>query len=338
MTSRQDEVLDAAAGLHDLLNGYWRTQVVCTAARLGVADLLAGGPLTLGEIAVECGVPCSNLARLMRALVGLGVCTVGAEGYRTTALGRAMEAGAAGGAYERALVTAEVYYPMWAELTDCLCRSGSAVEMRPAGELTAGPEFLSALFDRTAEDLAEPEAKRVAATCELPERAVVVDVGGRSDALLTEMLRAHPDCRGVLYDLPGGTDRARSSLDDAGLAARTDVAEGDFLIEVPGGGDVYLLSFVLHAWDDDHAVALLRAVRAAMHPGARLLIVERPLPVEGEDAEIGSLHDLHMLVTTGGRERSEAEYVALLGAAGLGRAATIDTGGRNGVIEARPVG
>ena len=106
MTSRQDGVLDAAAGLHDLLNGYWRSQVVCTAARLGVADLLAGGPLTLGEMAVECGVPCSNLARLMRALVGIGVCTVGEEGYRTTALGRAMEAGAAGGAYERALVTA----------------------------------------------------------------------------------------------------------------------------------------------------------------------------------------------------------------------------------------
>jgi hypothetical protein len=249
-----------------------------------------------------------------------------------------MEAGAAGGAYERALVTAEVYYPMWAELTDCLCRGGSAAEMRPTGELTAGPEFLTALFDRTAEDLTEPEAKRVAATCELPDRAVVVDVGGRSDALLTEMLQAHPGCRGVLYDLPGGTDRARSSLGDAGLAARTDVAEGDFLIEVPGGGDVYLLSFVLHAWDDDHATAVLRAVRAAMHPASRLLIVERPLVAEGEDAEVATLHDLHMLVTTGGRERTEDEYVALLGEAGLARTATIDTGGRNGVIEARPVG
>ena len=337
MTSRQDGVLDAAAGLHDLLDGYWRTQVVCTAARLGVADLLAGGPLTLGEMAVECGVPCSNLARLMRALVGIGVCTVGEEGYRTTALGRAMEAGAAGGAYERALVTAEVYYPMWAELTDCLCRGGSAVEMRPAGELTAGPDFLTALVDRTAEDLTESEAERVAASYELPARAVLVDVGGRSDALLAEMLQAHPDCRGVLYDLPGGTERARSSLADAGLAARTDVAEGDFLTEVPGGGDVYLLSFVLHTWDDDHAVALLRSVRAAMHPGARLLIVEQPLPVEGEDVEVASLHDLHMLVTTGGRERTENEYVALLGAAGLGWTGSLDTGGRNGVIEARPI-
>ena len=340
MTSRQDEVSDAAAGLHDLLNGYWRSQVLCTAARLGVADLLAGGPLTLGEMAAECGVPGSNLGRLMRALVGLGVCTVGEEGFRTTALGRALEAGAAGGAHERALATAEVYYPMWAELTDCLCRGGSAVDLRAerrTGELPGGHDLPSILFDRPADELSEPEAKRVAATYDVPARAVLVDVGGSSDALLAEMLRAHPDCRGVLYDLPGGTDCARSSLADAGLAARTDVAEGDFLTEVPGGGDVYLLSFVLHAWDDDHAAVLLRAVRSAMHPAARLLVVERLLPVEGDDAELASLHDLHMLVTTGGRERSADEYVGLLGAAGLRCTGSIETGGRNGVLEARPV-
>jgi hypothetical protein len=339
VTSRQDEVLDAAAGLHDLINGYWRSQVVCTAARLGVADLLAGGPLTLPEMAAECGLAPSNLGRLMRALVALGVCTVGEEGYRTTALGRALEAGAAGGANEWALVTAEVYYPMWAELTDCLFRSSAAdVRVaRPTGESPGSADVLSMLFDRTAEDLTEPEAKRVAATYELSERAVLVDVGGSSDALLAEMLQAHPDCRGVLYDLPGGTDRARASLTDAGLAARTDVAQGDFLTEVPAGGDVYLLSFVLHTWDDEHASALLRAVRAAMHPGARLMIVERMLPVEGDDVEMATLHDLHMLVTTGGRERTEDEYVALLAAAGLRYTGSIDTGGRNGVIEARPI-
>lgn len=337
MTSRQEELLDAAAGLHDLINGYWRSQVLCTAARLGVADLLAGGPLTLPEMAAECGVPRSNLGRLMRALVGLGVCTVGEEGYRTTALGRALEAGAAGGAHEWALVTAEVYYPMWAELTDCLCRDSSADDLRPRGEVSGSHDVLSVLFDRTAEDLTEPEAKRVAATYDLPERAVLVDVGGRSDALLAEMLRAHPDCRGVLYDLPGETDRARSALTDAGLAVRTDVAEGDFLTDVPGGGDVYLLSFVLHAWDDEHAATLLRAVRTAMHPGARLLVVERLLPVEGDDAALASLQDLHMLVTTGGRERSGDEYVALLTSAGLRYTGSVDTGGSHAVVEARPI-
>lgn len=340
MTSRQDEVLDAAAGLHDLLNGYWRSQVLCTAARLGIADLLAGGPLTLGEMAVECGVPRSNLARLLRALVGIGVCTVGEEGYRTTALGRAFEAGAAGGAHERALVTAEFFYPMWTHLADCLCRGGSAVDVQTgwsAVELPGGPDVLSTLFDRPAQDLTEPEAKRIAATCELPDRAVIVDVGGSSDALLAEMLRAHPDVRGVLYDLPGGTERARSPLSDAGVAERTDVAEGDFLSEVPSGGDVYLLSFVLHAWDDEHAAALLRAVRRAMHTGSRLLVVEQMLPADGaEGAELASLHDLHMLVTTGGRERTEAEYVELLATAGLRCTGAVDTGGPGGVLEARP--
>ncbi|TCK21639.1 methyltransferase [Pseudonocardia endophytica] len=340
MTSpRQEQVLDAAAGLHDLLNGYWRSQVLCTAARLGVADLLAGGPLTLVEMAAECGLSRSSLGRLMRALVGIGLCTVGEEGYRTTALGRAFESGATGGAHERALVTAEFFYPMWAHLADCLCRSSSAVDVRSGWsgvDLPGGPDGLSSLFERVAPDISEPEAKRIAATRELGERGVVVDVGGSSDALLGEILRAHPGIRGLLYDLPGGTDRARTSLADAGLASRTDVAEGDFLAEVPAGGDLYLLSFVLHSWDDEHALTLLRAVRTAMHPGARLLVIEELLPDDEQDGELASLHDLHMLVTTGGRERTEAEYVALLGAAGLAYVGTVETGGPTGVIEAYP--
>lgn len=339
MDSRQDEVLDAAAGLHDLINGYWRSQVLCTAARLGVPDLLAGGPLTLGEMAVECGLPCANLARLMRALVGLGVCTVGEEGYRTTALGRALETGAAGGAHERALVTAELFYPMWADLTDCLCRGGSAVEIRSAGSPIdlPGPQSRSVLFDQAMEDLGEQDAERIAAEHPLPAGAVVVDVGGRADALLAELLHTHPDCRGVLYDLPGATERARSSLAELGLAGRTNVAEGDFLVDVPSGGDVYLLSFVLHAWDDDRATALLRAVRRAMKPGALLLVVEQMLPGDDGGAAIDGLRDLHLLVTTGGRERSEAEYAELLASAGLRPTGTRAVDDGRAVLEARPV-
>ena len=305
MTSRQDELLDAAAGLHDLINGYWRSQVLCTAARLGVADLLAGGPLTIEEMTAECGVPRANLARLMRALVDLGVCTSGAEGYRTTALGRAFEAGAAGGAHERALVTAELFYPMWAELTDCLFRDGSAAEVRagrPVVDVPGIPPGLSMLFDLAPDDLTEAEARRIASAYPLADGAVVVDIGGSSDALLAELLRAQPHCRAVLYDLPGATDRARMALDGAGLGGRAGVTEGDFLTEVPEGGDVYLLSFVLHAWDDAHAMTLLRATRRAMHPRARLLVVEEMLPPdEGACGGAAGLHDLHMLVTTGGR-------------------------------------
>ncbi len=339
MTSRQDEVLDAAAGLHDLIDGYRRTQVLCTAARLGVADLLAGGPLTLGEMAAEYGMPCAWLGRLMRALVGLGVCTSGEEGYRTTALGRALEAGAPGGAHDRALGTAELFYPMWADLTDCLFRGGSAVQLRSGRapiELPGGADGLASLFDRAMEDLSEPEARYVASVTELPEGSVLVDVGGSADPLLVELLHAHPDCRAVLYDLPGATDRARSALAEAGLGARTDVAEGDFLVDVPAGGDVYLLSFVLHAWDDDRATALLGAVRRAMHPNARLLVIEQLLPGDDEHAEYASMQDLHMLVTTGGRERTEADHASLLATAGLRHTGTVAVGARSSLVEARP--
>lgn len=130
--------------------------------------------------------------------------------------------------------------------------------------------------------------------------------------------------------------RARTELATAGLAHRAGAIGGDFFAEVPPGGDVYILSFILHDWDDDSAVALLRVIRRAMHPDAGLLVVEQLLSEDAAGPAITALYDLHMLVVNGGAERTRSQYRALLADARLRHTATVATSGPRYVIEARP--
>ena len=121
----------------------------------------------------------------------------------------------------------------------------------------------------------------------------------------------------MLLDRPAAIPGARERLAAAGLSARADCVEGDFFASVPAGADAYLLSRVIHDWGDEDAVRILATCRAAMPAGARLLLVEAVLPERASGAPEAIRMDLHMLVLFGARERTEAEYAALLAAAGL---------------------
>src|SRR5262249_29958263 len=144
----------------------------------------------------------------------------------------------------------------------------------------------------------------------------IVDVGGAHGALLAAMLRKQPEAAGVLFDLPHVTPGAKQAIEKLGLAAQVEVVSGDFFKSVPTGGDLYLLKHILHDWDDAHAVAILKTVRAAMTPTSRVLVVEFALP-EGPEPSPAHLMDLNMLVMLEGRERTVAEYGALFERAGL---------------------
>jgi hypothetical protein len=148
----------------------------------------------------------------------------------------------------------------------------------------------------------------------------VVDVGGGAGALLAEVLRARPDVAGVLLERPGMLKLARDYLAGQGVAERCRLVEGDFFSSVPAGGDVYVLKSVLHDWDDERCVAILRTCRAAMDQAARLLIVELTLPqrmTPRPELVSAALLDLIMLAYAGGRERTEAEFAQLLDHASL---------------------
>src|SRR5262249_32177961 len=143
----------------------------------------------------------------------------------------------------------------------------------------------------------------------------IVDVGGGTGVFLTTILRAAPQARGILFDRPGVATAAREALAHTGIAGRSEAGAGDFLEAVPTGGDVYILSWIIHDWDDQRSIAILRNCRRAMTRDARLLLIEQVVPT-GNQPSLSKLYDVHMLVLySGGRERSLDEYRSLLAAA-----------------------
>jgi hypothetical protein len=155
-----------------------------------------------------------------------------------------------------------------------------------------------------------------------------VDVGGGNGALLLGILRAHPTLTGTLFDLPQVAERALTQAGEPGLADRLEVVGGDFFVAVPGGADAYLLKHVIHDWDDERAVAILKSCRRGMSAGAKLLIVEGVYPPrvdQSEESRGAAANDVNMLVCTGGRQRSEAEFRSLYAAAGFALSRIIPT-------------
>lgn len=167
----------------------------------------------------------------------------------------------------------------------------------------------------------------------------LVDVGGGDGTLIAAVLKATPGLRGVLLDLPAGVEMAAKTLDAAGVTDRCDVTTGDFFISVPEGADAYLLKSVVHDWDDERAVEILRSCRRAMPPSGTLLVVEPVLPPKVDSPEVTGtvLSDINMLVNTGGRERTEDEFRALYSAAGFELTAVLGEGTNYRAIEGSPV-
>jgi O-methyltransferase domain len=200
-------------------------------------------------------------------------------------------------------------------------------------EFLAGRPADAARFDAAMTERTSAFAPSVASACDFAGAATVADVGGGRGTLLAAILRAHPGLRGVLVETPAVAAAAGPSLEAAGVAGRCAVVAGDFFAGVPAGADRYLLANVLHDWDDDRAAAILDRCREAMAPGGRVLIVERLIPDDPEQALPALLSDINMLMVTGGMERTNAEYAALLEAAGLRLVRVTPVAPPYGVIE-----
>ncbi len=180
----------------------------------------------------------------------------------------------------------------------------------------------------------EPPA--VADACDFSATDLIVDVGGATGNMLAAILARHRNVRGLLYDLPHVVRDAPELLKAKGMLDRVSVTAGSFFDSVPGAGDAYLLSHVLHDWPDEQCLAILANCRKAMEAGKRLLIVEMILP-PGDTPHPGKMLDLSMLVGAGGQERTEAEYAALLAKAGFRKTRTIGTRSAVSVLEALAV-
>jgi predicted O-methyltransferase YrrM len=178
-------------------------------------------------------------------------------------------------------------------------------------------------------------ADSVVAAYDFSGVGTVVDVGGGLGLMLSTILRANAATSGVLFELPHVAAAAATFLKKAGVAERATTVGGDFFESVPDGGNTYVLAQILHDWDDEQSGQILRNCRRAIPADGRLLVVEEVIPAPNEPS-IGKWLDLHMLVMLGGRERTEAEYAALLADAGFELTRVIPTHAGAGIVEAVP--
>jgi hypothetical protein len=325
----------------EIARGYQLSQALYVAAKLGVADVLATQPLAAEAIADAVGARSPQLRRVLRALVAAGVFRELEDGrFASNDAAAALQAGAPGRIRDVVINFGEEMYHSFGALLHTV-QSGEtgfdSVYGAPVFEYYgANPEAeASAAARMLARTL--PAAREFAASGVLHGARTVVDVGGGTGTLVAEVLRQRPESAGVLLERPGMLVLAQHYLAEQGVADRCELVEGDFFSSVPAGGDVYVLKSILHDWDDDRCVAILRNCRAAMDESARMMIVELILPermTPGPPLLSAALLDLIMLAYAGGRERTEAEFTRLLDQAGLRLASTTALTAGSQVIEA----
>ena len=320
--------------LDELAGGLWHTQLLHVAARLEIADRLAGGPRGAAELARETGADADALFRVLRALASLGVLSQDAEDrFGPTPVSERLRAGAPGSPHARLALYGEPWW--WAAaggLYETVMTGAPAFDRVHGRGLFAylgEHPAASAAFDAEMSAMTAAEAEAVVAVAALPARGTVVDVAGGRGTLLLAILRAFPGLRGVLFDQP-------HVLAEAEVPERCEAVAGSFFDAVPAGADVYTLKDILHDWDDDRALAILRTIRAAIPPAGRLLVIERALP-PGDTPAPGKLVDITMLLITGGRERTRHEYARLLSAAGFRLDSVAPTSAGTDVMTARPM-
>jgi hypothetical protein len=325
----------------ELLLGTWVSQAIQAAAALGVADVLADGPLPAAVLAERVGADPDAVDRLMRALVSRGVFRRHADGrYGLNPLADTLRSDA-----DPSMRAAGLFYGSrqqrehWTHLLDAV-KTGKPVVAALRGKeffdyLGDDPEF-AGLFNDAMTSISQMSVQPVVAGYDFSRFSTIVDVGGGHGRLLAAILAATPTSRGVLYDLPDVVTKAPKLFAEFGLTERVDVQGGSFFDTVPGGGDAYVMKNIIHDWADEQALTILRNVRAASKPGATLLLLEFVIPEHDGDF-IGKWVDLEMLVVAGGRERTAEQYRSLLARAGFRLTGVVQTAAPISVVEAVPV-
>ncbi len=329
--------------LSRLISSVWIPQAIHAAASLGLADVLADGPQHAAALAERANTHPGATQRLLRALAVLEIVAQDAEGrFALTPLGSCLRSDAPDSVRAWAqLWGGPMMWRPWGHLRECVRTGEMAPKLldgfeTPFEMMQAHPED-RAIFNRSMLELTRGVAALLPRSYDFGAARCVIDVGGGYGALLPPLLHAQPELRAIVYDLAACAEGARQLADDEKLAARCAFVAGDFFASVPSGGDVYLLKSVIHDWDDERSRAILSRCRDAMHPEARLLVLEWIVPERVGPADAGIIGtDLNMLVMVGGLERTETEYRALLRSAGLAVTRVIPTPVAMSVIEAVP--
>jgi len=334
---------EAATKLLELIAIRRISESLYVAAALGLADLIGNTPKSAGQLAEATGVHAPSLRRVLRVLASFGVLSQDEDGrFGLTPIGEFLKTDVEGSLRPAALnFGGERSAQIEGLLLHCV-KTGETAVNKLFGEgrfshFQRDPKEAE-LFNAVMTSFSTLHLTGVFDAYDFSGITKLVDVGGGHGKNLSEILKRYPQMRGVLFDMPHAFEGGKKTISQAGLNERCEVISGDFFKSVPADADGYLLSRVIHDWDDKKAIAILTVVRAAIVPGGRLILLEMMVRPQSRSL-YPLLSDLNMMLRTGGCERTEEEYRVLYEAAGFQLTRVIETTSPTGtaVIEGRPV-
>lgn len=338
MTTGQSVPADPYSRIFEIVFNFWVARAVYAATRLGVPDQLACGPKTTAELAELVGADPRALYRLLRALAGIDIVEEVEPGrFGSTPLGEPLRTDVPGSLASLILLElGDSHHRAWGEVVHTVRTGAPAFDKAmdtPIWPYFANHPEMALILDRAMTGLTAMVATEVVEVYDFGPFRRIVDVGGGAGGFLEAILAGYPRADGVLFDLPYVIDNVRKN----GAEHKAyELVGGDFFVEVPGGGDLYLLKWVLHDWDDAACLAILKNCRTAINEHGRLLIVDTVIP-PGNVPAAGKFIDLNMMVLSGGQERTAEEFDALLSAAGFRLSRILPTKSPSSVVEAVPV-
>jgi len=324
--------------LDGMITGYWVSQAIYAAAKLGIADQLADGPRSVAELADASAADADALYRLLRALASKGI-FVESESRRfsLTPLAELLRSDAAGSKRALALMSGDEQFRSWAEIEYSIRTGKIAFEKvygKPIFDYLGENPDKARIFDAAMVGIHGRESDAILRAYDFSGIAVLADIGGGNGSQISRILQERTAMEGILFDLPHVIARAKDQIEAAGLADRCELVSGNFFAAVPAGADAYMMRHIIHDWDDGKSLTILHNCYQAMSSSSKLLLVESVIP-PGNEPFGGKFLDLVMLLIPGGKERTADEYRTLLGKAGFELTRTVATGSEVSIMEAR---
>ncbi len=320
-----------------MITGYWISQSIYAAAKFSIADHLSDGPKSVEELAEATSTNADALYRLLRALASVGIFAEGeSRQFSLTSLAEPLQSDVPGSKRALALMSGDEQFHAWAEIEYSIQTGKVAFEKvygKPIFDYLGDNPAKARIFDAAMVGIHGRESDAILDAYDFSEIGIVADIGGGNGSQITGILQRHTAMKGILFDMPHVIERAKNRIESAGLSDRCELVAGNFFDAVPEGADAYMMRHIIHDWDDEKSLTILRNCHQAMSPGSKLLVVESVIP-PGNEPFGGKFLDLVMLLIPGGKERTEDEYRTLFGEAGFELTRVIPPSTEISIVEA----
>jgi len=338
VSSMRRRAIPPQLAIMEMATGIWPAMMLRAFVKSGIADRLAQGAASSDQVANDLSLHAPSVRRVLRFLAGYDVVRATGEKFELTEIGRCATSNDVASVADFLSYVGEPWQLVpWTDLDETL-RTGKS-----AFDLTYGSGFfdyvkqhpeVAGVFDRAMNDVAKLHAAAIAEAYDFSAASPVADIGGGSGLVLHAILSRYPKIRGVLSDLPAAVEKARAKLAD--FAGRVEFVPGDFFESVPSV-QTYVLTHILHDWDDERSLKLLRAIGRSIEPNGHVLIAEALAEDDPNVWSAASLTDAQMLTMLTGRERTRTEYTQLLRQAGFAVKRIIPTSAAESIIVCAPV-